>query len=99
MVNTVQSRQMEGIGTVAAGAIPALVDLDAHVVEPPEVWSSRLPARYRDSGPHIELLPAGVPKLSGSSYVEAPGTDGPEVAWWCYEDHRCLLYTSDAADE
>ncbi len=97
MVNTVQSREMEGIGTVAAGAIPALVDLDAHVVEPPEVWSSRLPARYRDSGPHIELLPAGVPKLAGSSYVEAPGTDGPEVAWWCYEDHRASLKRTIAA--
>jgi hypothetical protein len=97
VVNTAQSRQMEAIGTVAAGAIPALVDLDAHVVEPPEVWSSRLPARYRDSGPHIELLPAGVPKLAGSSYVEEPGTDGPEVAWWCYEDHRASLKRTIAA--
>jgi predicted TIM-barrel fold metal-dependent hydrolase len=83
---------------VAAGArIPPIVDLDAHVVEPPDVWTSRLPARYRQIGPHVELLPAGVPKLVGSGYVEAPGTDGPEVAWWCYEDHKASVKRTIAA--
>jgi len=77
--------------------IPLLIDLDAHVVEPPDVWSSRLPARYRGAGPHVELLPAGVPRLVGSSYVEAPGADGPMVAWWCYEDHRASLKRTIAA--
>ena len=57
----------------------------------------RLPTRFRDIGPHIELLPAGVPKLVGSSYVEAPGTDGPDVAWWCYEEHRASLKRTIAA--
>ena len=28
--------------------IPPLVDVDAHIVEPPDVWSSRLPAQYRE---------------------------------------------------
>src|SRR3954468_21810555 len=78
-------------------SIPMLVDLDAHVVEPPNVWSDRLPARYRDVGPHVELLPAGQPKLVGSSYVEEPGTDGPPVAWWCYEDHRASVKRTIAA--
>ena len=77
--------------------IPLLVDLDAHVVEPPGVWSSRLPARYREIGPHIEMLPGGAPKLVGSGYVEAPGTDGPAVAWWCYEDHKASLKRTIAA--
>jgi predicted TIM-barrel fold metal-dependent hydrolase len=77
--------------------IPAIIDLDAHVVEPPDVWSSRLPRRFRDAGPHIEFLPAGVPKLVGAGYVEEPGSDGPEVAWWCYEDHRASLKRTIAA--
>jgi predicted TIM-barrel fold metal-dependent hydrolase len=77
--------------------IPPIVDLDAHVVEPPDVWSSRLPARYRDIGPHVEMLPAGVPKLVGSGYVEAPGPAGPNVAWWCYEDHKASLKRTIAA--
>ena len=65
--------------------IPSIIDMDAHVVEPPDVWSSRLPAKYREAGPHIVLAPAGDVKLVGSSYIESPGTEGPDVAWWSYE--------------
>jgi predicted TIM-barrel fold metal-dependent hydrolase len=68
--------------------IPPIVDLDAHVVEPPDVWSARLPATYRDVGPRILYLPPGQPKLDGGGYIEEPGTEGDPVAWWAYEDHR-----------
>ena len=81
----------------AVDRIPWIVDLDAHVVEPPDVWSSRLPSHFRAAGPHIEYMPGGVPKLEGASYVEAPGTDGPPVAWWCYEDHRASVKRTIAA--
>jgi predicted TIM-barrel fold metal-dependent hydrolase len=77
--------------------IPPIVDLDAHVVEPPGVWIDRLPDRYKAVGPHIEYMPAGIPKLSGSTYVEEPGTDGPNVSWWCYEDFRVSLKRTIAA--
>jgi predicted TIM-barrel fold metal-dependent hydrolase len=70
------------------GVIPLLIDVDAHVVEPPDVWVSRLPHKYREIGPRIELRPGSVPKLAGGTYIEAPGTEGPGVAWWFYEDHR-----------
>lgn len=84
--------------------IPNLVDVDAHVVEPPDVWTSRLPARFRDEGPRVEMLPAGVPKLVGASYVEQPGTEGPPVAWWRYEDmfvsvKRTIAAAGYGADE
>jgi predicted TIM-barrel fold metal-dependent hydrolase len=68
--------------------IPWIVSTDDHVVEPPDLWSSRLPARYRDVGPRIVLAPQGNPILDGGSYIEAPGTEGKDVAWWFYEDHR-----------
>lgn len=71
--------------------IPAIVDVDAHVVEPRDVWTSRLPAKYREAGPRIVYAPAGEIKLVGSSYVEAPGTEGPDVAWWFYEDRQTSL--------
>lgn len=71
--------------------IPAIVDVDAHVVEPRDVWTSRLPAKYRDVGPRIVYAPAGDIKLVGSSYIEAPGTEGPDVAWWFYEDRQTSL--------
>ena len=68
--------------------IPWIVSLDDHVVEPPDVWTQRLPAKYRDVGPHVVMAPAGTPILDGGGYREAPGTDGPDVAWWFYEDQQ-----------
>jgi predicted TIM-barrel fold metal-dependent hydrolase len=95
MSTTMRAAAVASEGLVSK--IPPIVDLDAHVVEPPDVWSSRLPVRYREAGPHIEYLPAGIPKLVGSGYAETPGTDGPDVAWWCYEDHRASLKRTIAA--
>lgn len=84
-------------GSTAASRIPLIVDLDSHVVEPRDVWSSRLPAKYRDIGPHIEYLPAGEVVLDGGGYIEKPGTDGPLAAWWMYEDHQYSLKRTIAA--
>ena len=78
--------------------IPPLVDLDAHVVEPSHVWSSRLPLKYRDIGPRIEMMPAGDIKLIEGTYKEMPGTEGPaDVAWWRYEDQFASIKRPIAA--
>ena len=78
--------------------VPMLIDMDAHVVEPSHVWSSRLPAKYADVGPRIEMLPAGEIKLIEGSYKEMPGTEGPaDVAWWRYEDQFASIKRPIAA--
>jgi predicted TIM-barrel fold metal-dependent hydrolase len=78
--------------------IPPIIDMDAHVVEPADVWTSRLPARCREAGPRIVLAPAPDSiTLDGAFYKEAPGTDGPDVAWWFYEDHRYSIKRPIAA--
>ncbi|GAB2862224.1 amidohydrolase family protein [Actinocorallia aurea] len=71
--------------------IPRLIDVDAHVVEPANLWSTRLPARLREAGPRIEYAPAGDVRLVDGRYVETPGTEGPDVAWWVYEDNRSQI--------
>jgi len=63
--------------------VPWIVSVDDHVIEPPSLWSSRLPAKYRAVGPRVERLPAGELALAGAKYVERPGTDGPLVDYWC----------------
>ena len=30
-----------------------IFSVDDHIVEPPDVWSSRVPAKYRDAAPHV----------------------------------------------
>jgi hypothetical protein len=42
--------------TAGRSSIPPIVDVDAHVVEPADVWTSRLPAKYREVGPHVRHL-------------------------------------------
>jgi predicted TIM-barrel fold metal-dependent hydrolase len=40
-----------------SGHIPTIqdwvIDVDTHITEPGDLWTSRLPARYKDSAPHI----------------------------------------------
>src|ERR1700730_5872000 len=81
----------EGLLAGRLQKIPLLVDVDAHVVESPDLWSSRLPARYRDVGPRLVHAPAGEVALVDGKYVERPGTEGPDVAWWLYEETATQL--------
>ncbi len=67
--------------------LPKIISVDDHVVEPPHLWQSRLPQRYRDIGPRVEMMPAGEVRMVDGGYVERPGTSGPLCAWWRYEDH------------
>ena len=65
--------------------LPRIVSVDDHVIEPPNVWTDRLPAKQREHGPRVARLPAGELRLEGARYVERPGTDGPSVDYWMYE--------------
>ena len=67
--------------------LPWVISVDDHVVEPPSVWSDRLPRAMRERGPHVvqdrcETVP--VPGTKGVRYVK--GGTGPVVDWWVYED-------------
>jgi predicted TIM-barrel fold metal-dependent hydrolase len=81
----------EGLLADRLEKIPPLVDVDAHVLESPDLWSSRLPDRYRDLGPRLVHAPAGEVKLVDGRYLERPGTEGPDVAWWRYEETATQL--------
>jgi predicted TIM-barrel fold metal-dependent hydrolase len=67
-------------------AIPPIISLDDHVIEPPMMWMDRLPRRYSDIGPRVEELPQGAAVLEGGKFRERPGTDGRVVSYWRYED-------------
>ncbi len=53
--------------------IPRIISVDDHVVEPPHLWQTRLPAKFRSEGPRVEILPRGEPRLVDGVWVEEPG--------------------------
>ncbi len=84
-------------GVDDGGVIPWIVSVDDHVLEPPDVWTSRLPERYRDAGPRIVIEPKGDMSLVDGAWVETPGTGEEMAAWWHYEDHRYQIKQMIAA--
>ncbi|MYE06859.1 MAG: amidohydrolase, partial [Chloroflexi bacterium] len=36
-----------------------VIDIDSHYTEPPDLWTSRAPAKYKDAVPHITLNDEG----------------------------------------
>jgi predicted TIM-barrel fold metal-dependent hydrolase len=74
-------------GPAASPELPWIVSVDDHVVEPPTVWTDRLPAADRDRGPHVvqdTCLTTGDPQTLRVNYSK--GGEGPVVDWWVYED-------------
>ena len=76
--------------------LPKIISVDDHVLEPPNVWIDRLPAKYRDVGPRIERKVASNLQFNGTTYtydLDAP--DGVPTDFWVYEDlimpHRRII--------
>jgi predicted TIM-barrel fold metal-dependent hydrolase len=65
--------------------IPRIISVDDHVVEPPDLWSSRLPAKYRDRGPRVERDRAKFSFKGGKFSFEKGTADGEWCDWWLYD--------------
>jgi len=67
--------------------IPMIVSVDDHVVEPPHLWQTWLPERFRSRGPRIERHGlAGLKFLGGTQYEYQLDDDAPPCDIWFYED-------------
>src|ERR1700709_1033941 len=71
--------------------LPKIISVDDHVVEPPHVWQTWLPEKYRAKGPHVERKRWSDFELKkGAKYTMK---EAPEGLWgdaWFYEDR--LIY-------
>jgi len=69
------------------GELPKIISVDDHVVEPPHVWSTWLPAKFRDRGPRIERRGIGeMAHIGGGAYRQSFDENGPQADCWVYED-------------
>jgi predicted TIM-barrel fold metal-dependent hydrolase len=87
--------EKERTAEAAVARIPKIISVDDHVIEPPHVWTTWLPAKYRDRGPRVERMPLAEITMIGGAYQITPGADGPLADWWIYEDlkmpHRRII--------
>ncbi len=81
-----------------SGEIPKIISVDDHVVEPPHVWQTWLPEKYREQGPRVERKRWGpFVHKPGAKYVN---TEDPEGKWgdaWYFEDRLIYVHKSFVA--
>ena len=80
-----------------AGEYPLLISADDHVVEPPDVWTSRLPTRYQEIGPRV--VRQRIPRIEKGS-IDMQVTESDDGEWadvWHYEGLRSPLMLQSAA--
>ena len=66
--------------------IPKIISVDDHVVEPPTLWTDRIPKKYHDRCPRIER-DKGIFNFEGGVFSYEKGAeDGKWGDWWLYDD-------------
>ena len=63
-----------------------IVSPDDHLVEPADLWTSRLPERYRDTGPRIIRHRGRMDPSVTSDVAFVDDEDGRDADIWHYED-------------
>jgi predicted TIM-barrel fold metal-dependent hydrolase len=72
--------------TAEGPAIPQIISVDDHVVEPPDLWTNRLPAKYREAGPRVVRDRATFSFSGGVFSYEKGMPDGEWCDWWIYDE-------------
>jgi predicted TIM-barrel fold metal-dependent hydrolase len=72
--------------TAEGPAIPQIISVDDHVVEPPDLWTNRLPTKYREAGPRVVRDRATFSFSGGVFSYEKGMPDGEWCDWWIYDE-------------
>src|SRR5580692_1597013 len=83
--------RVSACGYPGAMALPKIISVDDHVVEPPHVWQTWLPEKHRERGPRVERRRwGGFKHLSGAKYDMVEDPEGEWGDAWYYDDE--LIY-------
>jgi uncharacterized protein len=82
----------------------SVIDVDTHLTEPPDVWTSRVPAKLREVVPHIERVDgkdtwfAAGERIGAPGYYSMAGHDGymPASTPATYDDIDPAMYDPHA---
>jgi predicted TIM-barrel fold metal-dependent hydrolase len=73
---------------VSEWELPWIISVDDHLIEPPDLFQSRLPAKHRERGPKVVRRP-WAPGAGPQGIVQA--ASGPETDFWQVEDHTFVV--------
>ncbi|MCU1664429.1 MAG: hypothetical protein JWR58_4494 [Pseudonocardia sp.] len=82
MTTTHSSTGAPGTGP---GDLPLFISVDDHVVEPPHVWTDRLPRKFADRAPRYERRRVGRTRFEAGSFVTDADDNGTETDVWVFE--------------
>ena len=75
--------------------LPLMISVDDHVVEPPNLWSARLPERFRDRGPKVRRIKGRLKGGTPGGFLDVEeASDDPAAIWvdqWVYGDMRAVI--------
>ena len=74
-----------------------VIDVDAHLTEPPDVWTARMPAKLHDQVPHIERIDGVDVWVAGSERIGTPGTTSMAGFDGIIPDHPATYDEIDAS--
>src|SRR4051794_9744898 len=64
--------------------IPPIVSVDDHVIEPPHVWETWLPAKYKELGPKVRKSRWNHQFSGRQGFSADPNGPEPESDFWFY---------------
>ena len=59
--------------------IPRMISIDDHVLEPPDLWSARLPSKYADRCPRVKREKGAIVRDGSLGWV--PDASLPGAIW------------------
>ncbi len=74
--------------------LPLIISVDDHVIEPPDLWVERAPAKYRDVVPRVVRTLAYTKGWVVGDWEIVDDSDHPDAKWtdmWVYEDVKFFL--------
>lgn len=66
--------------------IPPIISVDDHVLEPRDLWTRELPAKWRERGPRVSRERAKISFLGGQMSLERDVADGHWCDMWLFDD-------------
>jgi predicted TIM-barrel fold metal-dependent hydrolase len=82
---------------VSIDGFPMMISVDDHVLEAPDIWTSRVSSSLVDRVPHVERDNAVIKEVGGRRALERTSGEGLPCDWWVYEDVQIALITGNAS--